>query len=159
MARHSKTWKVETEGRDKGKHFLLTEMTATRAEKWAWRALLALINNNVQVPDGFENLGMAGLAQIGLQGLTGLPWHMAEPLLNEMMDCVQLVPDFPKFNQPRPLEEDAGDIEEVQTLVALRWEVIKLHTDFSEAAVSSLADRIKAIAAARQSSSGTASPK
>lgn len=168
MARHTKIWKVEEEGRDKGKHFLITEMLSSKGEKWAYRALLALINSNVQLPKGFENTGWAGLAHVGLQGLTGLPWHLAEPLLQELQSCVQIIPDYPKFNIPRALEDGDGepgsgdlDIEEVKTRVALRWEVIKLHLDFSPAVMQSLIERIKGVMAARgkQSDTETESPE
>ena len=155
MARHTKIWKVEEDGRDKGKSFLITEMVSSKGERWAYRALLALINNNVQLPDGFERTGMAGLAQVGMQGFSGLPWHLAEPLLLEMMDCVQYLPDYPKFNLPRPLEEDANDIEEVATRIQLRWEVIKLHVDFSERVIQSLIERVKGVVAARAKGSIT----
>jgi hypothetical protein len=134
-------------------------MSASKAEGWAFRCLLALINNNVQIPDGIEKTGMAGLAQIGIQGLGGLPWFVAEPLLREMMECVQIIPDYPKFNVPRALNDGDGaqgsgdyDIEEVQTRMMLRWEVFKLHTDFSEAALQSLIERAKVMAAGKKDS-------
>lgn len=163
MARYTKIWKVEAKGRDQGKHFLITEMTSSKGEKWAYRALLALINSNVQLPKGFEQTGMAGLAQVGMQGLAGLPWHLAEPLLQELQSCVQVIPDYPKFNLPRALEDGDGepgsgdlDIEEVQTRLQLRWEVLKLHIDFSAAVIQSLIERVKAVVAAREKESVTA---
>lgn len=158
--RYTKYWKVETDGRDKGKTFLITEMSPSKAEKWAYRALLALINSNANLPKGFEQTGMAGLAQVGLQGLSGLPWHLAEPLLNEMFDCVQIVPDYPKFNMPRLLEDGEGepgsgdgDIEEVLTRLQLRKEVFALHVDFSQAVIQSAIERVKAVMAAREKGS------
>lgn len=160
MPRHTTVWKVEAEGRDKGKHFLITEMSSSKGEKWAYRALLAIINANVKLPSGFESLGMAGLAQVGIQGLTGLPWHLAEPLLQELQDCVKIIPDYPKFNIPRDLDDGDGepksgdgDIEEVQTRFQLRVEVFKLHVDFSTAAIQSLIGRVKEVAAARENGS------
>ncbi len=162
MARYTKIWKVEAKGRDQGKHFLITEMSSSKAEKWAYRALLALINSNVQLPKGFEQTGMAGLAQVGIQGIAGLPWHLAEPLLHELQSCIQVIPDYPKYNLPRPLEDGEGeagsgdlDIEEVQTRIQLRWEVLKLHMDFSEAAIQSLIERVKGVVAAREKGSIT----
>lgn len=161
-------WQVTAEGRDKGKWFKITEMFSSKGEKWAYRALLAILNNKIELPEGFESAGWAGLAQVGFQGLTGLPWHLAEPLLDEMMPCVQIVPDYPKFNLPRALEdapEAPGggdvDIEEPATRFQLRWEVFKLHTDFSDAAALSLIARVKAVMAAkdRESNIATASPE
>lgn len=168
MARHTTIWTVTSEGRDKGKAFLITEMLSSKGEKWAYRALLALINSNVEIPKGFESTGMAGLAQVGMQGLAGLPWHIAEPLLKELMGCVQIIPDFPKYQMARDLEDGDGepgsgdlDIEEVQTRAQLRWEILKLHLDFSSAAMQSLIERVRAVAAGRekQSSTETEQPK
>ena len=93
MARNTLNYTVTDEGRDKGKTFVLTEMPASRAEAWAMRAILALLANNVELPDGFERLGMAGMAEVGIKALSGLKWDVAEPLLSEMWDCVQIMPD------------------------------------------------------------------
>ena len=46
MARKTATYIVESEGRDKGKQFLLTEMAVAKAEDWAIRAMLALVAVN-----------------------------------------------------------------------------------------------------------------
>lgn len=164
MARHVKDWKVETEGRDKGKIFRLTEMTSSRGEKWAYRALLALAGGSAQLPEGFESTGWAGLAQVGFKGLMSLPWPLLEPLLDEMMECVQIVPDPKNLSFARDLEPEGGqgdyDIEEITTRPALRMEIFKLHVDFSGAAIQSLRDRIKGImAAGKESVTATESRK
>jgi hypothetical protein len=134
MARKTKIYTVPDAGRDQGKSFLITEMSAARAESWAMRALLALIKNGAQVPDGFERAGMAGIAQVGLAGLSGLEYKDAQPLLAEMMSCVAIQCDPSRPNFTRALIED--DIEEIQTLVKLKAEVWAIHTDFLKAAVS-----------------------
>src|SRR5690242_21778037 len=41
---------VAEEGRDKGKTYLLTEMSASQAEMWAARAFLAMANNGIEIP-------------------------------------------------------------------------------------------------------------
>lgn len=141
--RKTKVVTITDEGRDKGKQFLLTEMPASRAEKWAVRALLALARSGVDVPDNLVLTGMAGLMEVGLLALRGISFSDAEPLLDEMIGCVMVMPDpigNPTF--ARNLIED--DIEEVATRVQLRSEVFSLHTDFF-----SLADKLK-------STSGTA---
>ena len=131
MARKVKNYKVTDEGRDKGKVFVLTEMPALRAEAWAARALLALIAGNVQIPAGFERMGMAGLVQLGLRSLSGLKWEAAEPLLSEMLTCVQIMPDPGVPSVVRNVID--GDIEEIMTLINLRKEIWALHTDFLKA--------------------------
>ena len=144
MARKTANW-TATEGRDAGKLFSITEMSAEQAESWGMRVLLALMANNVELPDGFEALGMAGMAEVGLKALTGLKWEVAQPLLAEMLGCVAIIPDPRKTHISRPLVDD--DIEEVITRLSLRMEVFNLHVDFSKAAVSSILGKTRGTAA------------
>ncbi len=134
MARKTASFTVEDEGRDKGKHFLLTEMPATRAEDWAIRVMLALGAANVEIPDGALQLGMAALAEIGLKKLFAIKAETIRPLLTELMECIEFVPNpqKPQTKLAYPLFET--QIEEVKTLLLLKWEVLKLHLDFSLAA-------------------------
>lgn len=131
--RKTKTVAIEMEGRDKGKQYVLTEMSALAAEKWAARALLALSHAGVQVPEDVESAGMAHLAAFSMQALNMARWDELEPLLDEMLTCVQYVPDPSHPNFSRPVSAE-GDIEEVQTILYLRAEVFDLHTGFSIAA-------------------------
>ncbi len=127
--RKTATYTVEAEGRDKGKTFVLTEMPAARAEDWAIRALLALGSANVDLPEGLEGLGMAGLAEVGLKKLFALNHETIRPLLAELMECVQVQPDPRRPEVKRAMID--GDAEEVRTLLTLKYEVLKLHLDFS----------------------------
>ena len=136
MSRKTAQYKVEDEGRDQGKVFLLTEWDADQAEDWAMRVLLALIANNVDMPENFEELGMAGLAELGFKSLSKLKWEVAKPLFNEMLQCIEIIPDPSKAHVRRPLV--LSDIEEVATRLKLRMEVFNLHVDFSPAAVQSV---------------------
>jgi hypothetical protein len=129
MARKTENFTVTDEGRDKDKTFLLTEWPASKAEAWAIRALLALGAANVDVPEGVMNGGMSGLAAVGLKKLFALPYSAAGPLLDELMECVQVTPDPRRPQVKRALVET--DIEEIRTRLALKWEVLKLHIDFS----------------------------
>lgn len=147
MARKTAQYTVTDEGRDQGKIFLLTEMPVTRAEAWATRILLALLGANVQLPDNFEKLGVAALAEVGLKALGQLKWEVLEPLLAEMLDCVQFIGDPKKPNIVRALFE--GDIEEIPTLIKIRMEVWQLHMGFLQAVVP-LVGRASAVAAASE---------
>ncbi len=119
-------------GRDFGAKFLITEMPASRAEKWAARAILALSNAGIELPDELQGAGMAVMAAAGLQALGRVKFADAEPLLDEMMGCVQSVQE----HITRPLIEE--DIEEVATRLWLRSEVFEVHSGFSIlAAISS----------------------
>lgn len=113
------------QGRDHGKVFILTEMAAAQAERWAIRALLALTNAGASVPD--TQTGMAGLAVAGMEALGKLSYSAAAPLLDEMFTCVKYQH---KPGQP-PVDPDDENIEEVATRFTLRKAIFTLHTDFS----------------------------
>lgn len=132
--RKEKTIVIETEGRDKGKMFHITELSATQSEEWATRALFVMMNCGVEVPDNLLSAGLAGIAAIGIKSLSKVPYEMAKPLFDEMMGCIAIVPD-PKqplvkrgYGGVGPLIED--DIEEVSTRLQLRKAVLDLHLDF-----------------------------
>ena len=135
--RRTKTVTITAQNRDHGKNFLLTEMPAARAEKWAARAFLALAKSGVELPDSTTTNGMAGFATVGFEAIGKLDWADAEPLLDEMMTCVQIVPSP---NIVRALVPGADDIEEVSTLFTLRKELLELHLGFSLAASPSTSE-------------------
>jgi hypothetical protein len=45
----------------------IREMSATQAEWWAIRAILAMANNGINLPDNLSDMGMAGMAKVGLE--------------------------------------------------------------------------------------------
>ena len=130
MARKTKTVVIEAEGRDKGKTFLLTELPALAAERWAIRALMAVADAGIDLPNTAIGAGMSALAVVGIQAVFRVPYERADPLLNEMMTCIQIIPD-PKRPFPRALLDGSDDIEEVSTVLVLRSEVLELHVGFS----------------------------
>jgi hypothetical protein len=158
--RKTETVVIEREGRDKGKTFLITEMPAMQAEKWAARALLALGRAGVEIPDDAMGLGAAAIISAGLGAFRQMNFVDAEPLLDEMMSCVQIVPD--------PTKKDAttqapivralidGDIEEVATLAQLRSEVIEVHTGFS---VTAALSKLGAAVVSKRSATPTSRPQ
>lgn len=138
MARKTLIYTVQDEGRDFSKSFLITEMAASQAERWAIRAFLAIAKGGIELPDGIEHTGMAGLAKVGLGMLMQIPFEMAEPLLDEMMTCVQFLPHATNHSVKRPLMED--DIEEVATRIKIRKEIFGLHVNFSPAGAKSTSE-------------------
>ena len=135
MARNTLQYTVTDDNRDNGKTFLITEMSAAQSEAWAMRAILALMDGKVDLPEGIELRGMAGIAELGIKALAGLRWEIAEPLMDEMFACIQMVPDPSRPQIVRKLIDQ--DIEEISTRFKLRLEVWKLHTDFLKAAAPS----------------------
>lgn len=124
MARKETTFVAET-GRDLGKQFLITEMSASQAENWAFQVILAVGNAGIEIPEGLASQGMSGLMAIGYMNLLKIPFDAAKPLLDEMMNCVQIIPSA---NIKRKLVEE--DIEEVGTRLQLRKATWNLHMDF-----------------------------
>lgn len=122
---------ISDEGRDKGKVFIITEMPASQSESWALRAILALMAGGVDLPEGFERMGMAGMAELGIKALAGLRWEVAEPLLAEMWQCVTIQPNPDDPRIVRDLIEQ--DVEELATRIKLRAEVWNLHAGFLKA--------------------------
>lgn len=119
------------DGRDKGKVFQLTEMPCSQAEKWAARAFFAIAQAGAEVPDNLRDMGFAGLMQLGVTALAKAPYAQVEPLLDEMMGCVQMMPSPNKPEIIRPLVED--DIEEIATRLKIRAQLLRLHSGFSTA--------------------------
>ena len=126
MALKTKQITIE-HGRDKGRVFLITEMPAAHADNWAMRALIALANGGVDLGDLSPQQGMMGMVGATLGALGKVKPEDAIPLLNELLDCVQIIPEG---GRPRALNLDFGDVEDFTTLWRLRKEVFALHTDF-----------------------------
>ena len=127
--RKTATVTITEEGRDQGKMFFLTEMSARAAEDWAMRAFLALAKAEVEIPEDVGSAGMAGIAVLGLKMLGKMNVNEARPLLDDMLACVKIIRD-PKHPDTVFQILDT-DIEEVRTLLQLRAEVFTLHTGFS----------------------------
>ncbi len=127
---------IDAEGRDKGKAFKLTELPCAQAEMWALGVLSAMGQSGVEVDEDMMAEGMAGLARFGISAIMKIRRDLAEPLLAEMMDCVERVPDAAKSAVVRPLNDD--DIDEVTTRLTLRKEVLTLHLGFFTADAPSI---------------------
>lgn len=125
--------------RDAGKHFLITEWSADRAEKWAFRAIIAYNRGGGQIPIDIIGQGMQAIFFVGINTFLRGQMDAAEviPILDELLQCVKIIRD-PKARTP-----DGGsiiatdllpdDIQEVRTRLWLRSEVLRVHTNFSPA--------------------------
>ncbi len=128
MARKTLDVKIDAEGRDKGKTFLITEKPSAQAEKWAMKALALAARSGVDLGNISPAMGIQGIAALGVIALMNAvseTWDEAESLLDEMMTCVQIK----EASGARDLIGD--DIEEVATRVELRKAVLELHVGFS----------------------------
>jgi hypothetical protein len=130
MSRKTSDVTITEEGRDQGKTFHIREMAALKAERWAMRALIAVGKSGVDLPDGIAaGGGMRSLAILGVQAIMRMDFADAEPLLDEMLECVSVKPDPKRPEVVRALMVEE-DIEEISTLLRLRQEVLELHTGF-----------------------------
>lgn len=128
--------------RDAGKYYLLTEMTAAKAEKWAARAFMTLSRSGVDVPPGIASLGIIGVFMVSFQAFRYASFVEIEPLMDEMMGCIQALPDPGNALKSRPLIDT--DTEEIETRWELRREILELHAGFTIAELASmLADSAK----------------
>jgi hypothetical protein len=127
-----KTLKITIEDRGVKKRFILTEMSATETFNWSAEMFFAMANAGIEVPEDVSAMGLEGIAQVGLQALGKIPYEKAKPLLDRLLDCVQVLPNPDNDQIVRKLVEE--DIEDVATHFKLRKEVFNLHTDFLQAA-------------------------
>jgi len=131
MARKKATIVINTEGRDKGKHFLIEEMSAVQGERFAVRVVQALIAGGVDID--ISNANAATLASIGFAAFSKIPIEDIEELSKQLMACV-------KWQNPsnhgitREIIEE--DIEEISTLLELKKEAFMLNFGFFLSALS-----------------------
>jgi hypothetical protein len=120
-----KTLEVSGVGRDSARVYLITEMSAFKAEKWAIKALWLIAANGSDLTSAMNDAPFAEFVRSGLVALFKVDFKQAEPLLDEMLSCVSLVTNA----GTRPIIL-ADDFEDPRTLIKLRKEIFALHTDF-----------------------------
>lgn len=142
MARKTTRITITEEGRDKNKNFILTELPADQAERWAIRAMLGMAQSGADISPEVMAGGMASLAAMGMQALLGARWEILEPLLDEMWECVAF-----EITRGAPLQNIFpglnSQIEEVKTRFALRMAVLGLHMDFFIPGASPTSDQVQ----------------
>lgn len=142
MARRSKVVTINTgspeTNRDHGKTFRITEMPADRAERWAIRCLFAFANAGAKIPEAQLMSGLEGMQATyqslmiqGIRSLAGMRFEDAEPLLADMMSCVRYQAPQAASDFEFSIEATLAQIEEVKTLLTLRYAVLELHLGFS----------------------------
>lgn len=125
MSLKTKTITIE-KGRDEGKTFVITEMPITKADNWAMRALFAIANGGIDIEGINPNTGMLGMAQVAIKALSGIKPDVGIPLLDELLECVQVLPSS---GNARALIIDS-DIKDLSTMFTLRKEALAIHIDF-----------------------------
>ena len=135
MARRTGVFIVETEGRDRGGQFTLTEMSAFQATDLCLRAMQIVARGGVDIPPHIFQMGAAGFVTMGvgaiLGGLGKTPWYEVRPLLDELLPCVTSYQPPGGVAPLRGWEIIKSQIEEPATLLQLYEEVVSLHLGFS----------------------------
>lgn len=126
MARKVQSFTVEKANRDQGKTFIITEMSAEDAHEWAVKAIFGIMNAGVDMSDDLVQMGMGGIAMMGLKSLTKLPHSVARPLLDQMRECVQIKQEL-AIGGARKLMP--GDFEEAITIFELEKIAITMHIE------------------------------
>lgn len=119
MARRTKQITIET-GRDKGKRFEITEMSAFDAEMFMMR-IMSLTGS-----DGGGSFLSGGLNISGL--LAHLNHKDGAELYDSLLSCVKIIPGA---NDSIKRDIDKEDIEEFTTLFKLRTEALSIITGFT----------------------------
>lgn len=146
------------DGRDSGKHFLITEMPALQAARWADRAFLALAHSGVDIESSHASQGIVGLVAAGVNMLAMAKYEEIDPLLDELMLCVKIIRDPRNPATAVPVQFDT-DIEDIATVYLIRREVLDLHGSFTLAGVQSWLTSASATLAKYQASSNIPTPR
>jgi hypothetical protein len=134
MARRNVTVTITAEGRDIGKAFLITELSASQAEEWGARTMNCISKATGGIDEKMLEAGLSGLTAVMVSAFARSNWSEIKPLLDEMFTCIRFIPNPAKPEVTRGLIED--DIEEVSTRLKLREEVLGLHLNFFKPAVA-----------------------
>lgn len=145
--RYTKLVTITAACRDKGKQFLVTELPADQGMRLVGRILLAFSRGGIEVSEEVFANGWAGLAAMmpyllvaGLKSLTKAQWIEIEPLVDEMLTCIQFQPPGSNGDERllQPIFSGANSqIEEIPTYFSMLKEVAQLHAGFSMADVLS----------------------
>ncbi|EPB7456777.1 hypothetical protein [Citrobacter freundii] len=130
MARKEIPFIVETEGRDKGKEFLITEMSAWDADSLAQDIFRAMGDSNYSsIPADVIAMGCAGLATVGLSVISASSPEVARQLRDRLMSTVDIIITNEGQRQQRKVNGSL-DFEEVSTIRSLLDKVFQVNFDF-----------------------------
>lgn len=130
MARKEIPFIVEDEGRDKGKEFLITEMSAWDADTLAQDIFRAMGDSNYSsIPADVIAMGCAGLATVGLSVISASSPEVARQLRDRLMSTVDIIITSEGQRQQRKVNGSL-DFEEVSTIRSLLDKVFQVNFDF-----------------------------
>lgn len=130
-SRRIEIFTVTTPGRDEGKAFRIEEMSAWDGERWAVRAFHEVSRAGGDLEEYSPGAGWERLALAGFQAFNQLDLAVAQPLWDQLLTCVTRVEDPGRPEVFRPLVE--SDIDEIATIVQLKFRAFQIHANFSQA--------------------------
>lgn len=130
MARKEITFIVEDEGRDKGKEFVITEMSAWDADTMSQDIFRAMGDSDFAgIPPDVIAMGCAGLATVGLSVISASSPEVARNLRDRLIDTVDIVITTDKTTNRRKVNGTL-DFEEVSTIRTLLDKVFQVNFSF-----------------------------
>lgn len=130
MARKEITFIVEDEGRDKGKEFVITEMSAWDADTMSQDIFRAMGDSDFAgIPPDVIAMGCAGLATVGLSVISASSPEVAKNLRDRLIDTVDIVITTDKTTNRRKVNGTL-DFEEVATIRTLLDKVFQVNFSF-----------------------------
>ncbi|MDZ7124911.1 hypothetical protein [Escherichia coli] len=129
MARKEIPFVVMDENRDKGKEFIITEMSAWDADELAQDIFRAMGDSDFSaIPADVIAMGCAGLATVGLSVLSAASPDVSRNLRDRLLQTVQIVITHEGSRQVRQVKPI--DFEEVSTIRTLMDQVFRVNFDF-----------------------------
>lgn len=130
MARKEIPFIVEDDNRDKGKEFIITEMSAWDADSLAQDIFRAMGESNFTgIPPDVIAMGCAGLATVGLSVISASSPDVAHTLRDRLMSTVEIVITHDGQRNRRKVN-GAIDFEEVSTIRSVLDKVFSVNFDF-----------------------------
>ncbi|ENF3463380.1 hypothetical protein SM871_004427 [Yersinia enterocolitica] len=129
MSRKQITYTVEDEGRDKGKEFIITEMSAWDAEELSEEIYRAMGHGEFNsLPADVVAMGVAGLATVGVSVLAAAPASVSRPISDRILSTVEIV----ITNEGKDITRSIKplDFEEISTIRTLKDKVFELNFGF-----------------------------
>ncbi len=130
MPRKEIPFVVTEENRDKGKEFIITEMSAWDADSLAQDIFRAMGESNYTgIPPDVIAMGCAGLATVGLSVISASSADVARMIRDRLMDTVEIVITHEGKRNQRKVNGPI-DFEEVSTIRAVLDKVFQVNFDF-----------------------------
>lgn len=121
---------IATDGRDAGKEFVITEMSAWDADSLAQDIFRAMGDSNYSsIPADVIAMGCAGLATVGLSVISASSPEVARQLRDRLMSTVDIIITSEGQRQQRKVNGSL-DFEEVSTIRSLLDKVFEINFNF-----------------------------